>query len=253
MLILLPPSEGKTPPARGPRLRPDALSFPELRGTRSAVLERLIAVCAKDASAMKVLGLGPTQREEIVRNRSITTSPCGPAVDVYTGVLFEALDAETLTTPQRTRLNAHVAMGSALWGLVRPLDPIPAYRLSGDARLPVLGAVSTMWKEPVTAVLGASRGGILDLRSEAYRFGVLPDRADVAVGRVLLERGGRRSVVSHHNKATKGRAVRALAMSRARLRTLDDVMGVLEASGIRCELHDATRGPARLDLVTRDL
>lgn len=253
MLVLLPPSEGKSAPGRGPRLRLAALGFPELRTTRSDVLDRLVDLCSAHGPAMRALGLGPTQGEEIARNRALRSAPCAAAIDVYSGVLYEALDAGTLTAAQRERLGASTAIASALWGLVRPLDAIPAYRLSGDARLPGLGAVSAAWNAPVTRALAAEPGPILDLRSAAYQFGTLPDRPDVAVGRVLLERGGKRTVVSHHNKATKGRAVRALARSRTKPRTLDDAMAVLEAAGIRCEPSAPARGPVRIDLVTREL
>lgn len=253
MLILLPPSEGKSAPARGPRLRMRALSFRDLDRTRGEVLDSLVALCAKPAAARRALGLGPTQEEEIARDAALRTAPCAPAIEVYDGVLYEALDAGSLTAAQRARLHEDVAIASALWGLVRPLDPIPAYRLSGDVRLPGIGRLAAAWKEPVTSALaGGSPGPVIDLRSGAYRFGDLPGGS--VVGRVLLERDGRRSVVSHHNKATKGRAVRALASSRKRPRTLDDAIAVLEAAGIRCELTAGSAGkPGQLDLVTREL
>lgn len=252
MLILLPPSEGKAAPARGPRLKPRALSFRTLDATRAAVLDALIALCGRPATAAKTLGLGPRQTDEIDRDAALRTAPCAPAIDVYAGVLYEALDAGSLSAAQRGRLHDDVAIASALWGLVRPLDPIPAYRLSGDVRLPGIGALGAAWKAPVTSTLAdLAPGPVIDLRSGTYRFGELPPGG--VVGRVLLERGGKRSVVSHHNKATKGRAVRALVTARKRARTLDDAMTVLEAAGIRCELVPAKRGPATLDLVTREL
>lgn len=253
MLILLPPSEGKSSPKRGPKLTLRALAFRELDGTRAAVMAALIALCASDSVAMRTLGLGASLRDEVARNRELEHAPCGPAIDVYTGVLYEALGAGSLTPAQRTRLHDSVAIGSALWGLVRPLDPIPAYRLSGDTALKGVGALRTTWRDPVTAALASVDGPVLDLRSATYQFGVLPDRHDVAVGRVLLERGGKRSVVSHHNKATKGRAVRAFALSRKRPRTLEDALDILEASGIRCEVRPSAKGPAAVDLVTREL
>lgn len=234
-----------------------ALSFAELGSTRATVLDALIALCARPAVARKALGLGPTQDDEIARDAALRSAPCAPAIDIYAGVLYEALDAGSLTAAQRTRLHESVAIASGLWGLVRPLDPIPAYRLSGDTTMPGVGALRAEWKAPVTEALEAVEGPVLDLRSSAYQYGALPSRDGVAVGRVLLERDGKRSVVSHHNKATKGRAVRALAVARKRPRTLEDALGLLESSGIRCELRAPARGPAKgpatVDLVTREL
>jgi len=45
VLILLPPSEGKTAPARGRRLSLHALGFPELNQVRADILDALIDVC----------------------------------------------------------------------------------------------------------------------------------------------------------------------------------------------------------------
>lgn len=253
MLILLPPSEGKADAERGSRLSLRRLSFPTLTPVRERVLAELVALCAREASAMRVLGLGPSQADEVVRNQGIASAPCAPAIEVYTGVLYEALGVATLTASQRTRLAGQIAIGSALWGLVRPEDPIPAYRLSGDVTLPKLGSIAAAWKAPMTALLADEDGPILDLRSGVYQFGSLPVREDVAVGRVLLERDGRRSVVSHHNKATKGRAVRALVSSRRAHRSLADIATTLEAAGMHCELHRSARGAIMMDIVTSEL
>ena len=40
-----------------------------------------------------------------------------------------------------------MAVTSALFGLVRPGDRIPAYRLSGDVSLPGLGPVAGVWRQ----------------------------------------------------------------------------------------------------------
>ena len=46
MLILLPPSEGKTAPRRGKPLDLAELSFPELTETRDLLLTALVDLCA---------------------------------------------------------------------------------------------------------------------------------------------------------------------------------------------------------------
>lgn len=253
MLILLPPSEGKTPAERGPRLALRRLSFPALTPVRERLLTSLIAVSAQERTALRILGLGAGQVDELTRNLSLHSAACAPAIEVYTGVLYEALDVASLTTVQRTRLEETVAVGSALWGLVRAADSIPAYRLSGGTTLPGVGSVSAVWRDPITGILASEPGPILDLRSGAYQFGTLPQRDDVAVGRVLLERNGRRSVVSHHNKATKGRAVRALVSARRRHRSLDDIAATLEGAGMHCEFHRSARGAITMDVVTSEL
>ena len=109
MLLLLPPSEGKSAPERGPRLDLAALSFPELTTTRRRVLSALTSLCSADVdAAAAVLGLGPTQRGEVGANARLRRQPCAPAIDVYTGVLYEALDASTLSPTAARRLDEHV-------------------------------------------------------------------------------------------------------------------------------------------------
>lgn len=248
MLILLPPSEGKRSPATVDRLDLRALSFPELTTQRRTALRALEAVCRDEPAARAALGLGPTQRDEIAQNRLLRRAPVDAAVRVYTGVLYEALDASTMTTAQLGRLSEQVAIASALWGLVGPLDAIPAYRLSAGSRLP--GLDPALWRASVGKVLSGVRGPIVDLRSGAYQsIAPLPRGVDAVVGRVLLERDGRRTVVSHHNKATKGRLVRAVARSRRAVATVDDLAEIAQDVGLHVEVHPARTGPDRLDLV----
>ena len=99
--------------------------------------------------------------------------------------------------------------------MVRPGDRIPAYRLSGDASLPGLGPVAGVWRAHLGGAVREALGpGLLvDLRSTTYAafWRPEPDLARrVVTVRVLHESDGRRTVVSHFNKATKGRLVRGL-------------------------------------------
>lgn len=257
VLVLLPPSEGKTPPARGPVLNPVELSFPSLSEQRVIVRDALATLCSGPATkARDILGISARMDTEIQRNASMSTQPCAPAVEIYTGVLYDALNWNSLTATARKRGQAHLAIASALFGLVRPLDLIPAYRLSGDTRLPPLGRLSTVWKCPVADVIAhaAGNGIIIDLRSSAYiALGPIP--AELAhrtvVARVLQEKGGKRVVVSHHNKSTKGHVVRHL-LSVAAPKSVPNAAGILGAAGLRVEMtppvHD--NSPWTLDILT---
>ena len=78
MLVLLPPSEGKTVPRRGRALDLGRLSFPALTPTREAVLRSLMSTSA-GPDALTVLGVPPTLGDEVARNRALTTAPTAPA------------------------------------------------------------------------------------------------------------------------------------------------------------------------------
>lgn len=255
MLILLPPSEGKTAPESGPQLSMKSLSFPDLTRTRELVLGDLVSLCSgKQARAATALGLGRTQLDLIAANADLKKAPTASATDVYTGVLYEALDFGSLSSAARKRADKRVAIASALFGLLRPNDPIPAYRLSGDTSLPGLGQLANVWKEPIQAELSATRGPILDLRSGAYvKLGPIPPDAAHRgfLGRVLLEKSGKRSVVSHHNKATKGHLARAVLESSSVPRTADDLPDFLTQLGFRSEVREPKRDtdPLGLDII----
>ena len=254
VLILLPPSEGKVAPESGARIDIATLSYPTLGAARRKVLAALIDLCRDETAARSVLKLSERQRDEIAQNRHLRTAPAGRAIEVYAGVLYDALDPASLTRTQLQRLNDNVAIASALWGLVRPLDRIPAYRLSGESKLPPFGSLANVWSGPIGTVLAKTDGPIIDLRSGAYQsLAQLPERDEAVVGRVMLEQHGKRSVVSHHNKATKGRITRIVATSRGKFGSVYDFANLLTIHGYVCELHESKRGPARLDIITTAL
>lgn len=259
MLILLPPSEGKTAPRRGKPLDLSALSSPGLSATRAALLEALTDLCRSDPDkAVEVLGLGPAQRDLVERNAGLTDAPTARADAIYTGVLYDALGFDTLSPAARRRATARVAVTSSLFGIVRPGDRIPAYRLSGDAALPGVGSVAGVWREVLGGAVADALGtGLLvDLRSSTYAAFWRPAKdlaSRVATVRVLHEANGRRTVVSHFNKATKGRIVRALLEDGADPRTPAALAEALTRLGWTVEVGDPTPKGTRLDVVVTEV
>lgn len=249
MLIVLPPSEGKTAPADGPPLDLDVLSFPRLRRVRDQLSRALVRLAGTKRGA-EVLGLGPTQSDALEIDARLFEVPCAPAGTIYTGVLFGELDLHSLDVLARVRADATVTVASALFGLVRLTDPIPPYRLSGGVTLPRLGPVASRWRPVLPTVLDeeTADGLLVDLRSGTY-VGLgkppasLADRT--ATVRVLHEQDGRRSIVSHFNKATKGRLVRALLQDGAEPTSVDELAVAWRDLGWTVE-QDGTR----LDVVT---
>lgn len=254
MLILLPPSEGKTRPESGAPLDLDALSFGRLTPVRAQLLRTLVKLCnGNPKRAMQVLGLGTTQADAITINAVLQEEPAARADAIYTGVLFSELDLPSLDDASRKRADESLAISSALFGLLRPDDLIPAYRLSGNVTLPRLGTVAGRWRTPLPRVMRelAGDGLLVDLRSGTYTaLGKPPaELADrTATMRVLHEHQGARKVVSHFNKATKGRIVRGLLESGADPRTVDELQAVLSDLGWTVE-----RDSQRLDIVVAEV
>ncbi|MFJ5555906.1 peroxide stress protein YaaA [Streptomyces sp. NPDC093250] len=219
MLVLLPPSEGKATSGRGAPLKPESLSLPGLTAAREAVLAELVDLCAGDEDkAREVLGLSEGLRGEVAKNAELRTAGARPAGEIYTGVLYDALDLASLDAAAKRRAAKSLLVFSGLWGAVRVTDRIPSYRCSMGVKLPGLGTLSGHWRAPMAEVLPevAGKGLVLDLRSAAYAAAWKPKgevAARTATVRVL--HAPTRKVVSHFNKATKGRIVRSLLTAGA--------------------------------------
>ena len=259
MLILLPPSEGKDVPRRGRPLDLSELGFPALTEPRGRVLDALVDLCSGDpALAARTLGVGPTQADLVRLNAGLRDAPAARADRVYAGVLYDGLGAGTLSTAAKRRLGSRVAVTSSLFGLVRAGDRIPAYRLSGDATLPGLGPVTGVWREALgpSATAAMGDGLLVDLRSTMYAAFWRPPvelAARVATVRVLHEANGRRQVVSHFNKATKGRIVRALLEDGGNPRTPGALADLLVALGWKVEVGTPNRRGTQLDVVVAEI
>ena len=239
MLLLLPPSETKRDGGDGV-LDLSVLSFPELTAARAELVGRVVELAGDHDAAMRALKLGPRQASEVDRNRGLLEAPTMPAIDRYTGVLYDALDAATLDADARAFAHRTVVVHSALFGLVRALDPIPAYRLSHDSRVPDV-RLRRFWRESLPALLAASPGVILDLRSEGYaELGPAPAReGSVFVRVVSVEADGRRRALNHFNKHAKGRFTRVFLESRPEVASLDELVDWARGEGFRLDLREA--------------
>lgn len=228
MLVLLPPSEGKTAPQVGEPLDLAALSGGRaVRGHRRRVLDALVRT-SRQPDGAAVLGVPVTLGDEVRRNARLRSAPTAPAAHVYSGVLYAAARLADLEPGARERAARAVRVVSALWGVVGPWDPIPAYRLSMGTDLPGVGPLARSWRGPLGAELDTSVRGrlVVDCRSAAYAAAWTPPPAahHVTVG-VLREIAGVRTVVSHAAKHTRGVLTRHLVTrDGAEPRTSDELL-----------------------------
>jgi uncharacterized protein len=157
-LILLPPSEGKALGGTGAPWSAGAMAI-DLDGERRRVITALTgAMRGGEPARAKLLGVtGSTLTAATTDDRRVTRSPTLPAIERYTGVLYDALDHRSLPAAQRKRLDASVVIVSGLWGAVMPADPVPAYRLKMSAAPPKLGKLSSFWRDPLTEALTGRR------------------------------------------------------------------------------------------------
>lgn len=252
MLLLLPPSETKRDGGADIPLAFESLGFPSLTPTRSSVVDETVAMTASPDAAARALKLGPKHAAaEVERNRVLRSASTMPALLRYTGVLYDALDAESLTAEQWRFAAESVAVQSALLGLVGAADPIPAYRLSFDSRLSP--SLKKRWSAVCAEELASVEGVILDLRSEGYAaLGPLPARDDVHYLRVLArDESGTVRALNHFNKQAKGLFTRAVIEHGERFASTDALLAW--AAGEGYDLTVSADRAGELDLVVPEV
>jgi cytoplasmic iron level regulating protein YaaA (DUF328/UPF0246 family) len=245
MLFLLPPSETKEVGGSPLSISQVALTFGGLNQARDAVYEALKALCEHPEEAAKVLKLGKKQLDQIAINLEVQDAPTMPAINRYTGTLYDAIHGRGLkgtptehnqiTKEMFERAKDSVLIQSALFGLIPATNLIPNYRLSGTTNLPGLSLKDT-WTpahEPIWQRL--ENGPIIDLRSKAYaELAPLPEDVEHYWVEVLDSTSGR--ALNHFNKKGKGQLINAVLSAKVEPRTIADLKKIVESIGQRIQL-----------------
>lgn len=230
MLILLPPSEGKTPPRRGKPADPATWSFPELTAARERVAAA-VAEVSGGPNAGRQLYVPKGVADQIAWNLALDTAPSAPASQVYTGVLYDAFGLADLPTAAVRRANRWVVVMSALHGAQRLTDRIAPYRFHVCADLPGLPGLESYWRGELDGVLAdaVGRGLVVDGRSSSYVSFWRPTGA-LAERWVTIKVPG----ATHMAKHTRGLVARAICLAGLDPRRPDAL-----ADGLRPVLGDA--------------
>lgn len=253
MLLLLPPSEGKTAPLSGDPVDLASLSHPALETPRRRVGDALAKVSGQ-RNAMHVLEVGASLAAEVERNRTVWDNPAATAATVYSGVLYDAARMSTWDDETLARASSRLRIVSALWGAVAPGDAIPAYRLSMATLLGRIGGLAAFWRRHLPAQLDALADGglVVDCRSASYVAAYRPDAPWVSVG-VQRELNGKRAVVSHMAKHTRGLLAAHLMSDDAAPETAADLAdaaaGMIGDALVDVALTPKAKGPDELTLV----
>ena len=151
--------------------------------------------------------------------KKLPTDKPTPAMNVYAGVLYQALDWGSLSPAAKKRGEAAVAIISAKYGVVRPTQRIENYKEKIDNKA---------MREPVAASLDPIKTGlIVDCRSSTYKT-VWHSPVDITVEvRVSTVVDGVRTVVTHMSKKTRGEIARWLLQSRSVPKTPEDLYAIV--------------------------
>ena len=146
-----------------------------------------------------------------------------PAVLAFAGDVYEGLDAQSLKATAMNWLQAHVRILSGLYGVLRPLDLMQAYRLEMGTKLDnVRGKdLYAFWGERITTLLNADLHAgksdvLVNLASEEYFKSVKRSQLDVPVIQPVFEdwKGGRYKIISFFAKRARGLMARYAAEHR---------------------------------------
>jgi len=173
--------------------------------------------------------------------KSLTAAPAVKAIDVYSGVLYQALDWGSLSVTAKARGDKSLLIVSAIFGVLRPSDVIPNYKAK---------ITSSDWKVALKPVLdGLEADLIIDCRSSTYA-GVWqspPDRT--AAVRVFKKEKGKISVITHLSKKYRGELTRELLKSGKSPKTPAELLKIAEKK-FDCKLINAKENlPWYLDLL----
>lgn len=155
-----------------------------------------------------------------------------PALLAYTGMVFKRVDAVSFTGEDWLFAQEHLRIMSGLYGLLRPMDRISAYRMEG--RIPLWGKESSVfafWRPLLTPVFvrEAERlgGVLLDLASEEMRLFLdwpqVEKRLRILRPEFYEMRNGKPRTVTVYAKMCRGEMLRFVIRNR-----IDDPESVLD-------------------------
>lgn len=203
MIILLPPSEGKSDAGGTKTFAPDS---PHDVALTAGVLRHLKGL--KVEERQKFYGVKDTSKCSAVHRKNLGALESGtrPAVERYSGVVYQHLDYPSLR--QKAYARKHVLIVSALFGLVSAGTGLPDYKLSMNPWL------ARYWREANNARLAGLAGNrpVLNLLSQTYAKAL--DTSDT-ISVDFRVQGGKKSA-GHFGKAIKGRFVRWLIENKVK-------------------------------------
>ena len=237
MLFLLPPSECKVEGGSALSIDLVALTFGGMQPARDLVFEKLVDY-SKHAEAKTKM-----RAEHMAQNLEVQTSPIMPAIDRYSGTLYDALhgrglkgtptEFNTLTPSERERAKESVFIQSALFGLIPATNLIPNYRFSAGTKIPGFD-LKKHWSEAHNIIWKRLEGQqIIDLRSKAYsELAPIPESFTYLTVEVFDINSGK--AMNHFNKKAKGQFVRAY------LQGAETIEEMAKVAGLKLELDGKT-------------
>ena len=203
MKILIPASEGKAKIANPMNLKFEDTNF-EYKKEVKQVVNLLELIDEEDLRSI----YGTSQEKSILfhrENQAVFKSKCAPAIDRYTGVVYENINWKTLSKKAQNYMENNILIFSGLFGMVSPLTPIPNYKL----KMNVL-SLQHHWKPVLTETLN-KEDFIIDLLPQVHRKAYTPNKKNIFKVDFLVISKGKKVAAGHFGKSVKGQFIRYLA------------------------------------------
>lgn len=223
MILVLSPAKRldyDTPPATGRHTEP------RLLGESAFLIKRLRELSPAQIASLMSLSdpLAALNHERYARWQApFSPANAKQAVFAFDGDVYDGLQAGTLSAKSLEWLQGHVRILSGLYGLLRPLDLMQAYRLEMGTRLANKRGkdLYAFWGERITELLNADLHAgksdvLVNLASEEYFKSVRPALLDVQVIQPVFEdwKNGRYKIISFFAKRARGLMARYAAEHR---------------------------------------
>ena len=184
--------------------------------------ERVAGACRAHTYPVLIL-LPPSEKKAAI---------AGPAISVYTGVLYSALGWATLSTAAQTRGENSIAIISAKYGVLKPLDEIAPYKEKINT-----GAM----RDSVSTTLAAlSSELIIDCRSSTYKGVWTPPYDKNVEIKVFTKVDEAKKVITHMSKKTRGEVTRLLLQNQKTPTNPRELQAIVSQQ-FECELFQFTK------------
>ena len=203
MLILTPPSEGKSSINTVNKKFKETNFF--YNNQVKIILDKLNQL--DDKQIQSVYGTTPDKSAALHKNNlNIFDNECSLAIERYTGVVFKHLDWKSLDAIAQNYINQNMRIFSGLFGILSPDTLIPNYKL----KMEVL-SLAQFWKCDITHHI-ENEELILDLLPTAHRKALIYNTNQVKIN-FMIEKNGKLTQSAHAGKVVKGKFLRFLAQN----------------------------------------
>jgi len=196
IIILIPPSEGKN----------EGGSSEKYKVKNDLVKNMISKLSSFKEDWEKILCVkGNALDKAISNNKNILFSPILPSIERYSGVVYKGIDYDSLK--EKKFFDKHVRIVSPVFGLLKPDDKIPNYKLKMDK----LDAINN-WKDSFKESLKGKF--VIDLLPQVFRKAVSYEEG-IEVD-FFLYKNGKKVNAGHNGKLIKGKFVRFLCENKVK-------------------------------------